>query len=158
LARALLPYLEQEALYREFRLNEPWDSPHNRQLIERMPEIYRNPSARPSNSHASYLVPSGKGSIFEGKEGTPFRSMTDGTANTLLVLEVNEETSVIWTKPDDFAYDVNKPLAGLGTAHPGGFMAAMADGSVRFIAATIDPDTFLRLLMMADGKPVGGGF
>ena len=150
----ILPYLEQQALYGQFRLNEPWDSPHNRQLIERMPALYRNPSAGPSNSHASYLVPSGKGSIFEGKEGTSIRSIVDGTSNTLLLLEVNGETSVIWTKPDDFAYNVSKPLAGLGAAHPGGFLAAMADGSVQFLAATIDPDTFLRLLMMDDGKAV----
>ncbi len=150
----ILPYVEQEALYREFRLDEPWDSPHNRELIERMPSLYRNPSANPSNSHASYLVPSGKGSIFEGKEGTPFSKITDGMSNTLLALEVNEDASVIWTKPDDCAYDVTKPLVGLGTAHPGGFLAAMADGSVQFLAANIDPDTFLRLLMMADGKQI----
>ena len=152
----ILPYLNQEALYREFRLDEPWDSPHNRQLIERMPSIYRNPSAKPSNSYASYLVPSGKGSIFEDQEGTSLDSITDGTFNTLLVLEVNEEASVIRTKPDDLAYDVTKPLVGLGTAHPGGFLGAMADGSVRFLAANIDPDTFLRLLMMAEGKRVEG--
>jgi prepilin-type processing-associated H-X9-DG protein len=151
----LLPFLEQQALYKEFNLTESWDSPHNKPLIERMPSVYRNPSAKPSNSLASYLVPAGKGSIFESKDGTALASITDGTSNTIMVLEVNEEASVIWTKPDDFVYDVSKPMAGLGTAHPGGFMAAMADGSVRFIAATIDPNTFLRLLMMADGQPVG---
>ena len=150
----ILPYLEQEALYKEFRLNEAWDSPHNKQLIERMPGVYRNPSAKPSNSQASYLVPAGKGSIFEGKEGTAISSIVDGTSNTILVLEVNESASVIWTKPDDLVYDVNKPLVGLGSAHPGGFMAALADGSVRFIAATIDPANFVRLLMKADGQPV----
>jgi len=152
----LLPFLEQEALYKEFRLTEPWDSPHNRTLIERMPSVYRNPSAKPSNSHASYLVPAGKGSIFEGKEGTAFASVTDGTANTIMVLEVNEDASVIWTKPDDFVYDASKPMVGLGTAHPGGFQVSLADGSVRFIASAIDPAVFLRLLMMADGQAVGG--
>ena len=84
-----------------------------------------------------------------------FTDITDGTSNTILVLEVNENASVVWTKPDDFNYDVTKPLSGVGSAHPGGFLVAMADGSVRFIASTIDPALFLRLLMMADGQPVG---
>jgi type II secretory pathway pseudopilin PulG len=151
----LLPYLEQEALYRQFHLDEPWDSPHNRQFIEQMPAVYRNPSARASSSQATYLVPTGKGAIFEGKEGTLMRKITDGTSNTVLVLEVNENAAVVWTKPDDLVFDPTKPLAGLGAAHPGGFLAALADGSVRFISSSIDPQTFLKLLMMADGQPVG---
>lgn len=150
----LLPFLEQETLYKQFRLNEPWDSPHNRQLIEQIPSVYRNPSATSPPTHASYLVPCGKGSIFEGKEGTSLSKITDGTSNTLLVLEVNDDASVIWTKPDDLAYDVSKPLAGLGMSHLGGFNAAFADGSVRFFAVSIDPSLFLRLLMMADGQPI----
>ena len=93
--------------------------PHNKQLIERMPNVYRNPSATPSNSLASYLVPCGKGSIFEGKEGTAIASITDGTSNTILALEVNESASVVWTKPDDFNFDPTKPLLGVGSCPSG---------------------------------------
>ena len=104
---------------------------------------------------ATYLVPVGKGSIFEGQEGTSFAKILDGTSNTLLVLEVNEDAAVVWTKPDDLEYTADDPLAGLGKAHPGGFNAALADGSVRFIPAAVDSQLFLRLLMMDDGQPVG---
>lgn len=38
----LLPYLEQQALYEEFRLDEPWDSPHNLALLPQMPAVYAN--------------------------------------------------------------------------------------------------------------------
>ncbi len=37
---ALLPYIEQDALYRQFKLDEPWDSEHNKKLIAQMPKIY----------------------------------------------------------------------------------------------------------------------
>src|SRR5262249_34008276 len=29
---AILPFIEQEALYKKFKLDEPWDSPHNKKL------------------------------------------------------------------------------------------------------------------------------
>src|SRR5262245_59728137 len=37
---AILPYIEEDALYRQFKLDEPWDSPHNKKLIAKMPKIY----------------------------------------------------------------------------------------------------------------------
>ncbi len=37
----MLPYIEEGNLYNEFRKDEPWDSEHNKKLIERMPETYR---------------------------------------------------------------------------------------------------------------------
>jgi hypothetical protein len=136
-------------------LDEPWDSEHNQKLIDQMPMFYRNPSARPSSSHASYLLPTGPGSIFEGTEGTAMRSITDGLANTILAVEVNDEAAVPWTKPEDLKYDPETPLTGLGAAHPGGFLAAFADGSVRFVSQEIDLKLFLALLKKADGQAVG---
>jgi type II secretory pathway pseudopilin PulG len=152
----LLPYLEEQALYKEFKLDEPWDSQNNIKLIDRMPMVFRNPSSPMQGPVSHYLLPTGKGTIFaDPKKDTSFRDVRDGSVNTLLVLEVNGESTVTWTKPGDFEHKADAPLQGLGNAHPGGFLAAFADGSVRFIAGTIDPDLFSRLLEMADGKAVG---
>ncbi|MEM6979391.1 MAG: DUF1559 domain-containing protein, partial [Planctomycetota bacterium] len=41
---ALLPFLGHQDLYQQFHLDESWDSPHNRQLIQLMPEEYVDPS------------------------------------------------------------------------------------------------------------------
>lgn len=149
---ALLPYLEENDLYRRFRLDEPWDSPHNLELIELMPDLYRNPSADTPPGWTSYLAPSGQGGIFHGDEGTRFSQITDGMSNTLLVLEVNPEAGTWWTAPDDLEFDLDNPMEGLGAAHPGGFLAAMADGSVRFLASSIDPEVLRALLTMAGGE------
>ncbi|MEO2008573.1 MAG: DUF1559 domain-containing protein [Pirellulaceae bacterium] len=151
----LLPFLDQRELYDQFHLDEPWDSQHNKTLIGSIPSVYRNPSGVAPPPMANYLLPRGAGSIFEGKDGPSFRQITDGLSNTLLVLEVNDDASVIWTKPGDLSFNAENPLAGLGTSHPGGFNAALADGSVHFIPATIDAAMFLRMLMMSDGEPTG---
>ena len=151
---ALLPYLEQNELYNRFHLDEPWDSPHNIELLELMPQLYRNPSADTPPGWTSYLAPSGPGGIFEGAEGTRFSQITDGTSNTLLVLEVNPEAGTWWTAPDDLEFDLDNPMEGLGSAHPGGFLAAMADGSVRFLSLSIDPRVLRALLTMAGGEAV----
>jgi hypothetical protein len=151
---ALLPYLEQNELYNRFHLDEPWDSPHNLELLELMPQLYRNPSADTPPGWTSYLAPSGPGGIFEGAEGTRFSQITDGTSNTLLVLEVNPEAGTWWTAPDDLEFDLDNPMEGLGSAHPGGFLAAMADGSVRFLSISIDPRVLRALLTMAGGEAV----
>src|SRR4029077_9290448 len=37
---AILPYIEQNNLYMQFKLDEPWDSDHNKKLIATMPRIY----------------------------------------------------------------------------------------------------------------------
>jgi hypothetical protein len=65
--------------------------------------------------------------------------ISDGTSNTILTVEVNDDAAVIWTKPDDLdiaAGDVLKKILG---HYDGGFIIGIADGSVRFIRATIDP-------------------
>ena len=43
---AVLPYLGEKELFEEFHQDEPWDSEHNQKLIERMPEVFKNPTAR----------------------------------------------------------------------------------------------------------------
>ena len=67
----ILPYIEQDALYKEFHLDEPWDSPHNKALIARMPATYRCPGENEElarQGKTRYLTPRGKATIFPGAE------------------------------------------------------------------------------------------
>ena len=151
----ILPFIEQQPLYEQFHLDEPWDSEHNKTLIPLMPQVYRNPSSGPDPSLATYVVPTGEGTLFDGQEGTKIAEITDGTSGTIMALAVNPEAAVTWTRPDDWEYDADDPLAGLGKAHPGGFIVLLADGSVRFISATVDPTMFRALLTKSGGDRVG---
>ncbi len=150
----ILPFIEENNLYKQFHLDEPWDSEHNKKLIPLMPMVYRNPSSPAEQGKTDYLVPTGKGSIFEKQRGASIRDIRDGTSNTILVVEADPDRAVTWTKPEDLKYDETDPMAGLGKAHPGGFSAALADGSVRFISSGLDQTIFLHLLQMSNGDAI----
>lgn len=150
----LLPYLEQRELYDQFHHDEPWDSEHNRKLIEKMPSVFENPGMTLKPGHTAYLAPTGEKLIFHKDRKTSLVQITDGSSNTLLVVEAHADKAVPWTKPDDLAVDLDKPLDGLKSARGEGFLAAMADGSVRYIVNAIDVDTLRWLFMHADNQPV----
>jgi len=151
---AILPYIEQQALYEQFNLDEPWDSENNRKLIPMMPQIYRNPDNRLPPGRTSYLTVRGENTAFPGGEGLKMADFRDGTSNTILFVEAADYKSVEWTKPDDFVPDEDDPLEGLRGARPNGFNAAFCDGSVRFIPDHIDSDTLEALFTRSGGEVV----
>jgi len=134
----LLPFLDQAALYQEFKLDEPWDSPHNKKLIAKMPAVFRSPfQTRPEDGKTMYLVPIGPSTIFPGTKGISVRDITDGTSNTILVVEASEAQAVYWTQPQDFRVDPKDPARGLFVPVLNGTNVAFADGSVRFVSHAV---------------------
>jgi len=151
----LLPYLGGLKLFEQFHLDEPWDSPHNKKLIAKMPKVFADPSGKTDKpGRTRYLAPIGAKTIFDGKaEGIAIRRITDGTSNTILFVEAAPENAVIWTKPEDLQINPKAPKKGLLGKEAKGFYAAFADGSVRFIAASIKPGT-LNALFTRNGREV----
>ena len=163
----LLPYLDEFELYNQFRLDEPWDSPHNRQLIAQIPDVYRSPSSDADPGKTNYLALRGEHGVIvppeeseHGKEnplGIEFGEILDGTSNTIAIVEASNESAVIWTKPDDLIPNLANPIQGLMGVHQGLFIVAITDGSVRTLPAETPPDT-LRGLFTRDQAEVVDGF
>jgi prepilin-type processing-associated H-X9-DG protein len=152
----ILPFLEQESLYKEFHLDEPWDSPHNKPLIDRMPATYLCQSEsdkRVDHGKTTYLTPRGKATIFPGSEGIKIQKITDGTSNTIFTVDAPGSRAVTWTKPDDWDVEQNADLKQIFGRHPGGTNFGFADGSVRFFKDTLDLKT-LQKLVTCDGGEV----
>jgi hypothetical protein len=153
---ALLPFIEEQALYAEFKLDEPWDSPHNLALLDRMPRVYgpykRRSDDRPGYSY--YRVFVGKGTAFEGPRGQSFRDFPDGTSNTILIAEAGE--AVPWTKPEELPYAPDQPLPRMGgIARDGFFRIATGDGSVRDIGDTVSEPTLRAAITRNGGEQFG---
>ena len=151
----LLPYLDQEALYKEFHLDEPWDSEHNKKLLAKMPKVFALPGA-PEATETYYQAFAGKGAFFEGKQGLKLPlDFPDGTSNTLMLVEAGG--AVPWTKPADLPYDPDptKPLPKLGGYFRDGFNAALCDGSAHFVRKTVS-DQSLRAAITRNGGDAPG--
>jgi len=154
----ILPYVEEDALYEEFRLDEPWNSEHNRKLIARMPTFFRSPTSQAAEGKTVYLGVRGENSILSGaKRGDELEKVTmddvrDGLPNTIMTLEVSDEKAVEWSRPEDFAYDPEDPQAGLVGQHKAGFLAAFGDGSVQFLSRHIDGATLLNVFNRRDAN------
>jgi hypothetical protein len=136
----ILPFVEQQKLYEQFHLDEPWDSEHNRKLIPRMPDVYRSSLGLPAGK-TTFLGIAGPSAMFPGCEGLRIRDVTDGTANTIWVVDTDDAHAVDWTKPEDLTPDPKRPLDGLLGHFPEGFLALFVDASVHFISKTVSPKT-----------------
>ncbi len=164
----MLPYLEAEQVYREFHLDEPWDSPHNIQLLPRIPRFYAPLDSLPikatSEPHTTfYQVFVGEGTAFEGREGLSMRDdFPNGVSNTILVVEAGE--AVPWTKPVDLPYHADRPLPSLGGLFTGqgrfslfgpnrekGFNVAFVDGSIRFLRDPVPEETLRKAITRNSG-------
>src|SRR5262245_530948 len=160
---AILPFIEGEGqLYKEFKLDEPWDSESNKKLIRKMPRVFAPPGSSISPGYTHYRGFSGEGALYfppnaPGQPGMVARgpnivAITDGTSNTILAAELAEP--VIWTKPDELDYDAKKPLPKFGGIFEDGFYVLMCDGSVQFVKLPVPEPTLRAAITRAGGEPL----
>ena len=134
----ILPYLEQQNLYASINLSKPWDDPLNAKALKNAPAIYRCPGADLPAGHTNYLGLAGESLCFHPTRGRTFAEITDGTMNTVMVMEVPQKNSVPWMSPKDADEQVFLSLSTDDELqHTGGINAALMDGSVRFLSATM---------------------
>ena len=145
---ALLPFCDELSLYHEFHLNEAWDSPHNRKLLNRMPTgLFCLASGSANTGETVYQGFAGPQAFFDGK-ATRLADIRDGASNTIAVVE--STAAVPWTKPTHIPFDPQKDPLGGESFHSGGFNALFCDGSVKFVKVPMSPQ-LLKALITKDG-------
>jgi prepilin-type processing-associated H-X9-DG protein len=158
----ILPYIEGEnALYQQYRFNEPWDSPHNRALASRMPRVYACPSdVPPGGSVTSYAMLVGPHAFSTGPRGRRAAEIRDGLSNTIAVAEA-ADAHINWMEPrdikaEDMQFQIGRgptPNAGnaeISSRHANGANVLFCDGAVHFISGNTDPQQ-LKAMTTVDG-------
>lgn len=182
----LLPYLDVDGapeLYKQFNFHKPWDSPQNKALVEKMPDVFATPgkSSQAGMTRIQAVVfprdPEAFADVDEKTLKTYGRSTAfDQTSQDLgglvrhdfgaatfsrfrdgasnCLLVVEADEPVVWTKPDDWELHLEDPLRGLGELRFGGFFVVFADGAVRLLPKIVDGETLIRLSVINDREPI----
>ncbi len=150
---ALLPYLDQKALYDSYNFTEPWDSDANLKVLKQMPATFKHPSENAGTTTSSYYALVGEGTgLGDGETAVKIRDMRDGTSNTVLLFDARR--AIPWTKPEDIKYSADADLPKLGGYDAGGFQALLGDGSVRMIADSVDEKTLRAMITRSGGEVI----
>lgn len=170
----ILPYLQEDNLHKQFRLDEPWDGPNNSRLLSQMPSLYTGSMNWTTTSPGLtyYRGFSSPGAVFERRPGDApserlaifgtrihpptlfgLDSIRDGLPNTILVVEAWDP--VQWTKPDDLDASPGKPFPKMGGFRwRKVFQAVTADGSVHSLRLDTPEDKLRALVTHSGGEPV----
>ncbi|HVU88409.1 MAG TPA: DUF1559 domain-containing protein [Pirellulales bacterium] len=151
----ILPDLGYEELYREFHLDEPWDSEHNAKLVAKMPREFGGVPAgkAPAGGNTMVMAIVGPTACFVDQGTKSLSEIADGPATTLLVVETRR--NVPWSKPDDVAIGADgKPVGRLGGIHPGGVVFCTADGQGHFLRDATLAAALPALITIGGQEPV----
>jgi prepilin-type processing-associated H-X9-DG protein len=159
----ILPYMDEQDLYDDYDFSEPWNGPHNSRLLAKMPRLFSCPTrdwaatSRPSLT--SYVLVTGRGTMFPGPQSSRLDQVTDGSPNTLMVTEASN-VQIPWTKPDDLdarsmSFRINDPKRpSISSQHPNGANALFADLACRFLPESTTAYRLRALFTIAGGEPV----
>jgi hypothetical protein len=149
----ILPYVGAGDLYLLFRMDEPWDSPHNKQLIQYMPECYRAVGSQADQGKTNFLAVVGNDCIFSPVAGKAHAGPPDGGQRTAMIVEAPDDQAVIWTKPDDHTLTDGKSLRSLIGLRSGGFNALFMDGKIHLVSGQNSDEVLVQLFNGSDGLP-----
>ncbi len=151
---ALLPYLGEEALYNEFKHDEPWDSLHNKRLLKKLPKALQPVTYRSRGQGGRLKTTTqvfvGENTAFGGKKGV---HKADVPGQTILLAYLPGEAGVYWTKPADVVYAADKPLPNFFGKRRDEFKVLLGDGSVRTIERGMEEKTIRALIERRGDRP-----
>ena len=150
----VLPFLGETELHKQFRLDEAWDSPHNKKLIERMPEIFRCPrSAMPKQAgRSSFGIPIHSKTMWPDDKALSISDIHDGTVNTVMLIELSDATAPIWTQPEESKSNLDEIIQCLGSRLDERNLVCFGDTSVCLLPKAVTKVSLRGYLTRSGGE------
>ncbi len=152
-----------------YQKNKRWDSPENMAVTSiQFPQFaLQCPAHKTDAIEAHYFAIVGERTMWPPDRGRKVSEITDGTANTILLIEAPHKP-IPWAKPEDLSFDeavellTSPPTEDYGHAVRSGFFykpvrginVAFADGSAQWIEVPISKAAAEALLTVDGGEPI----
>ena len=153
---AILPFIEQNALYQVMQLDEPWDSERNLRAGRTVIPTYQAGDSLPEMPHQTRIrIPVFPGSAWQ-RDGQPksFRDITDGLSNTIAAIHAPEDAAVPWAAPEPWVISEDDPQADI-FGDRDQVVVLMLDASVRgFTRDELTNERLKKLLTAAGGERI----
>jgi len=149
----LLPFAGEQAVYDAFDKTQAWNSPANAALTGQNVAIFVDPAGRNRRpGQTDFLFVTGQGTAFDPPyKPARLASIVDGTANTLMMVEV-KGSGIGWAEPRDL--DVSGPVSFPPGNHPNFNLVVFFDGRVGFIPTRIAPQVVRSLATCGGGEQI----
>lgn len=153
----ILPYIEEEALYRAYDFNEPWNGPNNSQLFDQMPRLFNSPTEPESTKYTNVVTIVGPQTAFPGTRSACLDDISDGAEDTILITEITD-SKICWTEPRDLdfakmSFAINDPLRpSISCAPWRSPYVAFADQFWGYPVTSTVPPEVLRAMITIDGN------
>ena len=157
----ILPYLDRNDVYQSLHLDEPWDSPHNREFAKLGMSVMSCPSDGSVNDVAPQMTPYlaivGPETAFPDGDSVSLDDITDDPTKTLLIVEV-ADSGILWMEPRDLdvaqmAPTVNATTGhGIRSEHSGGAVVVFVDGHIEFLSEPTTAEELAAMLTIAGGE------
>ena len=149
---ALLPFVEQNALYENLHLDEPWDSPHNSQFTSMLVPSFALIDAEGATSVIRFPVY--PNSLWDGEDADRgFSDVTDGTSNTIFAIYAPASSAIEWANPAPWNLSAINPIDDVfGDREE--VTVAMLDGSTRVLKKSETSNEKLKAMLTISGGEV----
>jgi prepilin-type processing-associated H-X9-DG protein len=154
----ILPELGQDGLYAQFDISEPWNSAKNVSVANTPLREYRCPADKAAGAfETNYFAVVGPGTAWPGDTGAKLSEFRDGTANTILLVEV-VNYGIRWAEPRDL-HILQMPMLLNAVRGPGPssnhehINVLFADGHIMSLSEDTSPEELRALLTINGGEP-----
>jgi hypothetical protein len=149
---ALLAYIEEDNLAKQMKLDEPWDSEHNKKFIDKMPKIFAIDNVKTEVGYTHYRTFVGEKAPWAFNRPLNIAGIPDGSSNTVIFVQAKDP--VIWTKPDELIADGKLAIQPRLLFRDGRTVVGFGDGTARVLKESIEEKIWKLLIDPADGEVI----